>query len=274
MADVTDITEGTLTGNGYFDKFMAAINIHIDAQFDNNRIQGKEYATVYLGALQLALSQAVAYVGIVEQVAASSGRTAAEIALLEQKTITERAQVEDTIDTVAVLGTIGKQKDLQTAQAQGFYRDAEQKALKILMDAWTVSKSVSGDAIDAPDGARNDDMEDMIIKLRQGIEITESIYKFLANAGSDQEVVVGALVQLDGSQSTSPHDKEIDPEEIDTWTWTILENTTASEDPVLSATSTPTFFASANAGRYVFQLDITGDQGSTSTDTVTITVVA
>jgi hypothetical protein len=95
-----------------------------------------------------------------------------------------------------VLGTIGKQKGLHHAQTEGFARDAEQKALKIMMDSWGISKSVSGDAIDAPDGARNDDIEDLIIKLRKGIEITESIYKFNADAGNDQTVLLTTMIWL------------------------------------------------------------------------------
>ena len=273
MVDITDITTGTKNGTGHFDKMMDAINVHIQDQFTKGYITNKDYATVYLGALQSALQQAVAYVGIQEQVAASSTKTAAEAALLAQKLITERSQTEDVIDTVTVLGAVGKQKELQQAQINGFTRDAEQKALKILMDSWNVSRAAIGDALEIPDGARNDDIEEVIIKVRQGIGVTDSIYKFSADAGPDQDVALEAFVQLDGSGSTSPFDDTVSPESISTYLWTLLDDTTG-ETPVLSDTglAKPTFNAPTIAGTLVWRLEITGTLGSLSQDLVTINV--
>jgi len=280
MADITDITTGTKNGTGYFDKFMDSINVHIEDQFVQGRITGKDYATVYLGALQAALQQAVAYVGIQEQVSASALRTAAEAALLGQKLLTERAQVEDTLEGSPVLGAVGKQKELQQAQIKGFSRDAEQKALKILMDSWNVNKSVLGDSLEVPDGARNDDIEDLIIKLRQGVEVTGSIYKFSADAGPNQEVGKSSFVMLDGTGSTAPFDDPDNPEDISTtggYSWSIVlgSNTTGAADPLLDddTSATPNFTAPAAAGEITFQLEITGTENSRSFDTVTITIV-
>jgi hypothetical protein len=145
-----------------------------------------------------------------------------------------------------------------------------------MMDSWGISKSVSGDAIDAPDGARNDDIEDLIIKLRKGIEITESIYKFNADAGNDQTVAVSSYIQLDGTGSTSPTDLDM-PIEIATWAWTV--------DSVPDTATTPTI-VNANAaqatitdigivpGDYVFRLTVESDEVTPQTDfdTVTVTV--
>ena len=276
MVDITDITTGTPNGTGYFDKFMDSINSQLDSQFKLGRLQGKDYANVYLGSMQTALAQAVAYVGVVEQVTSSEARRVAEVALLEQRALTEQAQILDIVDGNTVLGTIGKQKGLHQAQTDGFARDAEQKALKIMMDSWGISKSVSGDAIDAPDGARNDDIEDLIIKLRKGIEITESIYKFNADAGNDQTVAVSSYIQLDGTGSTSPTDLDM-PIEIATWAWTV--------DSVPDTATTPTI-VNANAaqatitdigivpGDYVFRLTVESDEVTPQTDfdTVTVTV--
>ena len=272
MADILDITTGALNGTGYFDKFMAALNTQIENQHNLGRIQGTDYATVYLGALQLALQQAVAYVGIVEQVSASQAKTAAEVSLLNQKTKTEEAQISDTVGAVTVAGAIGKQKALHQAQSDGFLRDAEQKATKILMDAWAISKSVSGDIIDPPDGAQNDDIEDMIIKLRQGIGVTQSIYKFAANAGTDRTVPISTAVQLDGTGSTYPGIDEENGENIATYAWVQTSGTSVTLND--ANTVTPTFTAPGTADTLIFRLTITGDAGapSTSFDEVTITV--
>jgi hypothetical protein len=61
MVDITidEITESTLDGSGYFDKFMLGVNAHLKEQYDKHRIKSSEYSGVYLGALQSALTEAV-----------------------------------------------------------------------------------------------------------------------------------------------------------------------------------------------------------------------
>jgi len=69
-----------------------------------------------------------------------------ETSLLAQKSNTELAQTSDTVKTgepylnssSTVTGVIDKQKTLYSAQTDGFTRDAEQKVLKIMTDAWSV----------------------------------------------------------------------------------------------------------------------------------------
>lgn len=61
-----------------------------------------------------------------------------ETALLQQKVITEQAQTQAIgVDPDSV---IGKQKALYTAQTDGFKRDAEQKATKLLIDTWNTRR--------------------------------------------------------------------------------------------------------------------------------------
>jgi len=59
----------------------------------------------------------------------------------EQKKKTEEAQILDTVDGTAVAGVIGKQKEVQTAQAKGFKDDAYIKAAKQHFDAFAVTLS-------------------------------------------------------------------------------------------------------------------------------------
>lgn len=62
-------------------------------------------------------------------------KTGNEVDLLKQKVITEKANTQAIgIDDNSVLG---RQKELYKAQTDGFKRDAEQKAAKILIDTWT-----------------------------------------------------------------------------------------------------------------------------------------
>ena len=73
--DITDVTTGAVNGTGYFDKIMEAVNAQLSAQFSAQRIQKSDYATVYLNAIQVALTQAIQFTVVVEQVASSEAKT-------------------------------------------------------------------------------------------------------------------------------------------------------------------------------------------------------
>ena len=73
-------------------------------------------------------------------------KSASETALLAQKNATERAQTTELgVDANSV---IGKQKSLYQAQTEGFARDAEQKAAKLMVDTWNVRRTTDPDAAD------------------------------------------------------------------------------------------------------------------------------
>lgn len=66
-------------------------------------------------------------------------KVAQETALLTQKVATEKAQtVGAGVDPDSV---IGKQKQLYTAQTDGFARDAEQKAAQVLISTWNARRT-------------------------------------------------------------------------------------------------------------------------------------
>jgi len=165
MAGITvaQLTSGTVVGTGVFDELMKAVNAQLQEQFDNNRITGADYATVYLSSLQSAMAQAVQFI-LGQQVADKQAD------LLTQKIETEKAQTEDNILAGVVAGTVGKQKLLLTAQTDGFARDAEQKVLKIMMDGFAIQRSTdSGFA--PPINADNTSIDVVIQKAADGIGI-------------------------------------------------------------------------------------------------------
>lgn len=98
-------------------------------------------------------------------------KAAQEIALLAQKVITERAQVSSAgVDDNSV---VGRQKLLYKAQTDGFARDAEQKAAKILADTWNVRRTTDETGTLASATNRLDDgtIGQVIGKLLQGVGI-------------------------------------------------------------------------------------------------------
>lgn len=127
-----------VTGDGILDDIMETVNKHLDAQFKLGRITGTDYATVYLGAMQSGVAQAVQYT-------LGQEKTNAEVSLLNQKKITEFAQTNQTTTIAAASeSTQGRQQNLYTEQAKGFKWNADQKYLKTLLDAWSINISTAG----------------------------------------------------------------------------------------------------------------------------------
>jgi len=132
------VTDNVVTGTGAFDDLMEAVNIHLEAQFNLGRITGSDYATVYLGAMQVALQQSVAFVFGLE-------KTNAEVTLINQKEVTEYGQTFQTTKTTPNDNSVlGRQINLYGEQAKGFKWNADQKYLKTLLDAWSINISTAG----------------------------------------------------------------------------------------------------------------------------------
>ena len=212
--NVTDLTEVSLDGNGVFDVLMRATVAHLQEEFKTGRITGANYTNVYLNGLQAVLQQSVAYTlqkqqsdkqielitaqialqeAQVRQVDAETSKAAKEEALLDEQILravqetavstnrvrTEQAKTYDTIDDVEVGGSVGKQIKLYQAQTDGFKRDAEQKAAKIAIDAWSTAKATdtSGEfglptEFEAANPAAiKTGIDDIIITLKDGIDV-------------------------------------------------------------------------------------------------------
>ncbi len=192
MAEIplNQLTETTVDGGGVFDQLMRATRAHLDEEYGRNRIRGTEYSQVYLGAMSTAMQHALQF--LLEQQRADKQaellnaqilteelqqavlraqecnlkaeydnlvetrqKIAAETGVLTQKKLTEKAQtVGAGVDTDSV---IGRQKTLYQRQADGFQRDAEQKAAKVLVDTWNVRRTTDegtvADAVNKLDDA-------------------------------------------------------------------------------------------------------------------------
>lgn len=184
---ITDVTTGALDGTGAFDKIMAAVTVQLDAQFAASRLTGADYASVYLGALQSAMSQAVQFtlgVGAANGTEALLGeqlttqvqttaKTTSEKSLLDQKKVTEEAQTVGTVTdgTSSVGGEAGKKMELYDAQKNGFARDAEQKLTKILLEPWSIAKSMDTTGlVNLPANCNQNTLTAVIEQARIGID--------------------------------------------------------------------------------------------------------
>lgn len=82
-----------------------------------------------------------------------------------------QAQRMNTVNSLPVEGSIGKQKELYQAQIDGFARDAEQKLSKMLLDAWSVSRTTN-DAVEVPTEANNTNIDEVLAYAKVGIGMT------------------------------------------------------------------------------------------------------
>ena len=138
LSDATTVGTGNATdGTGNFDNLMKVVTLHLEKQFTDGRITGTDYATVYLGAFQSTLAQAVSFT-------LNMNKANEEADLLAQKTTTEYAQTLVTGNTTPNANSVtGKQITLFTEQAKGFKWNADAKYLKSLLDAYAINVSVS-----------------------------------------------------------------------------------------------------------------------------------
>jgi len=90
---INKLTTIALNGTGAFDVLMRTVKLHLQEEYDEGRIVGKEYATVYIGAITAVLQTASQHL-VNEQMA---HKTSSEIGLIRQKTVTELTQTDDSI---------------------------------------------------------------------------------------------------------------------------------------------------------------------------------
>ena len=96
-------------------------------------------------------------------------KAAAETALLNQKVITEKAQTDGSV--ISPDSILGKQVILFKAQADGFQRDAEQKAAKLMIDTWSVRRGTDeGVAADSTNKLADTFIGQAVTKLLAGVE--------------------------------------------------------------------------------------------------------
>ena len=105
-------------------------------------------------------------------------KTDAEVILLAQKAITELAQTSDAVvlgtdalnTSTSVTGITKAQKDLFVAQKDGFTRDAEQKLTKMVLDTWSVRKSIDSET-PIPVALEKDSIQAILVKAKTGIGV-------------------------------------------------------------------------------------------------------
>ena len=129
----TDVTDATTVNNGtgYFDDLMKAVNLHVEDQYNKNRIRDTDYATVYLGAVQSAMTEAIKF-------ALSRKLTEQEVALKVQQTATEADKL---LSTAKARDVQEAQRRLYERQILGFDDNKQIKAFDAQLNSWALLNS-------------------------------------------------------------------------------------------------------------------------------------
>lgn len=142
MADpinITDLTTKQIDGTGVFDELMAAVNVHLQAEYAAQRIRGTEYADVYLGALQTVLGQSIQFLLSKEKAEADTALVEAQTLLVAEQTTNatkEGALIDANASKVAVEETLVTAEVAKTGQETTNLISAE-----LLIDAQTANQA-------------------------------------------------------------------------------------------------------------------------------------
>ena len=206
---IDDITSGSVTGTGIFDKLMATVAAQLQSEFQADRITKSDYGQVYVSALNATLAQAIQFLLTKDQAAIQAATLVTQLELLElqkaqlqlqnEKLALEKLQTEQqtlliasqvltdaaqrglikqkTITETAqtqdgYAGIVGQQKALYAAQTTGFTRDAEQKAAKLALDILATQLSTDDSMTVENTNMHPAAIGAMVKKLCDGIGVT------------------------------------------------------------------------------------------------------
>jgi hypothetical protein len=126
--DLARLTSGSLNGTGVFDKLAKVVKLHLQEEYDKERITSDDYAEIWLGALQATLQQSVEYIVRYP----SEEETIARVGLLRQQTVTELMKTDDDIPTGLGFNNSALLEGLMAKELAGIEKDNEVKTQQIL----------------------------------------------------------------------------------------------------------------------------------------------
>lgn len=260
VLNVNDITTGAIDGTGTFDVLMKTVFLHLQREYSANRITGDAYAKAYIEIMNNTLAQATQYIVSASQASANEDLIKAQIELIGYQGVSEQAKYKDVVNGLNITGSIGKQKDVYTAQIKGFKDSALQSIAKTMMDIWSVQRSTDEGIIPTPES-----------KLYDG-NIGNAVTEMLTNAGITiapppsipaQSLKVGIAYTFD----VTPY--------IVLPSGAAITSYSASGTLPTGITFTAGVFKGTPTATGTFVIDITGTgSGQSSTRSITMTVAA
>lgn len=220
--DLSHLTEVDTSGAGAFDVLMRGVKSHLDEQWKENRLRGPEYATVYLGMMQAAMSTASSFILAQQQSNLDAElkrkqllladrelvKAATEIEHIKAQTLEVNARkdllVQQRANAAAESANIPKQgalidaqRDVQVQQKFNLVAQENQsKAEKLFIEARTANAAKEGLVLDASKAKA--DSEKLLLDQKTATEKAQ-----ILSAGVDADSIMGRqkglyLAQADG----------------------------------------------------------------------------
>lgn len=102
---IENLTNGSITddgsgntvwvGTGVFDTLISAINSNIKIQYDEGRLSGADYASVYLGSMQSAIAQSMQFILSEKAIEADVANKEKQLEILQKQLETEEFKVNE-----------------------------------------------------------------------------------------------------------------------------------------------------------------------------------
>lgn len=137
---VDDLTTGSVTGTGAYDRLMATVSAQLESQFKQNRINSSDFAKIYTQAIQYALQAAVQFELGREAAAAQAELLIAQKGLVTQQELNAVKEGENTD-----ADTANKQQQLINLTSENL----RIKALTAQVEAETLNVPKQGLLLDA-----------------------------------------------------------------------------------------------------------------------------
>lgn len=207
---LTDLTagDGTLTGAGAFDIIMKAVNKHLEAQYQKQRLSGAEWGKVYIQGIELALTQAAQYLVQINQTAWAGETAKRQAEMLEiQKKILIQDHATKVLETItAKMGLAKMQIDAYVAQGGLVFnkvkigdifhdilaKEAQQKLIDEQVDS---ARAMTKDTLASGAAVAGQISIDKSLKTKQITLVEEQID---AARAQTKDTLIGGLVAVTG----------------------------------------------------------------------------
>ena len=118
VLSISELTEASLDGNGVLDILLRTMRLHLQREFEANRITGTAYASVYTESMNIFLQQAVQYTLAKSKLALELQQMQEQVKLLQLQQDQTIAQTNKIATDTAVAIKQGYLIDAQTCEVQ------------------------------------------------------------------------------------------------------------------------------------------------------------
>ena len=227
MAEINtnDLTTSQVGGTGVFDQLMLSSTAHLLVEYNKNRIKGTEYSKVYLGAMDSAMSQSIAFILgrqradkeadlIDEQIGKAKEETLlviAQTAKLMAETDLTKEQTKNAVKQGVILDL---EDDKVQAEIDLMGKQEDKMDQEILMSTQQVlNLQYEGDVLQLQD----DKIQEEIYLIQENVTKTAAEARMLIERADNYQTEIDTLIaqkeKLEAEVTILEHEAEIKDQE-------------------------------------------------------------